>query len=244
MVLALLGGLTNVVDMPTRQAFSVEMVGREDIGNAVALNSAMFNAARVLGPAVAGLTIGAFDISTAFLIDGVSFLAVLIALLAMRQSELRLAPPIARPGSASEVVRDLREGLRYVRRTPLVLLGILVVGLVSTFGMNFQVVIPPLTEQVLHSDATGYGFLMAASGVGSLVAALYIAFSRALARRPHRRRRDPARVVASIALGLSSILLPVAGADVLRRASARSPWRRPPTRRSSSRSRTTSAAGR
>ena len=177
MLLALLGGLTNVVDMPTRQAFSVEMVGREDIGNAVALNSAMFNAARVLGPAVAGLTIGAFDISTAFLIDAVSFLAVLIALLAMRKSELRVAPLIARPTSVREVGRDLREGLSYVRRTPLVLTGILVVGLVATFGMNFQVVIPPLTEQVLHSDATGYGFLMAASGLGSLVAALYIAFS-------------------------------------------------------------------
>ncbi len=177
MILALLGGLTNVVDMPTRQAFSVEMVGREDIGNAVALNSAMFNGARVLGPAVAGITIGLFDISTAFLIDAISFLAVLIALLAMRDSELRTVPPIARPGSASDVVRDLREGLSYVRRTPIVLLGISVVGLVATFGMNFQVVIPPLTEEVLHSDATGYGFLMAASGLGSLVAALYIAFS-------------------------------------------------------------------
>jgi MFS family permease len=177
MVLAFLGGLTNVVDMPTRQSFTVELVGREDIGNAVALNSAMFNAARVLGPAVAGLTIGAFDISTAFLIDAVSFLAVLIALLAMRDSELRTVPPIARPTSAGEVFAGLREGLSYVRRTPLVLLGILTVGLVATFGMNFQVVIPPLTEELLHSDATGYGFLMAASGLGSLVAALYIAFS-------------------------------------------------------------------
>src|SRR5690349_6419431 len=71
MILALLGGLTNVVDMPTRQAFSVEMVGREDVGNAIALNSAMFNGARILGPAVAGLTIGAFDISTAFFVDAV-----------------------------------------------------------------------------------------------------------------------------------------------------------------------------
>ena len=144
LVLALLGGLTNVVDMPTRQAFSVEMVGREDIGSAVALNSAMFNAARVVGPAVAGLTIGAFDIATAFLIDAVSFLAVLVALLAMRQSELRVSPLIARPGSAGEVFTGLREGLSYVRRTPLVLLSVLVVGLVATFGMNFQVVIPPL----------------------------------------------------------------------------------------------------
>jgi MFS family permease len=153
------------------------MVGREDVGNAVALNSAMFNGARILGPAVAGLTIGAFDISTACFIDAVSFLAVLIALLAMNEQELRVVPPIARPTSVGEVVSGLREGLSYVRRTPLVLLGILVVGLVSTFGMNFQVVIPPLTEELLHSNATGYGFLMAASGVGSLVAALFIAFS-------------------------------------------------------------------
>ena len=176
-ILAFLGGLTNVVDMPTRQAFAVEMVGREDIGNAVALNSAMFNSARILGPAVAGLTIGAFDISIAFFVDAISFLAVLIALVAMRESELRPAPPMARPTSAGEVLTGLREGLSYVRRTPLVLLAVLVIGLVSTFGMNFPVVIPPFTEQVLHSDATGYGFLMAASGLGSLVAALYIAFS-------------------------------------------------------------------
>jgi predicted MFS family arabinose efflux permease len=176
-ILAFLGGLTNVVDMPTRQAFAVEMVGREDIGNAVALNSAMFNSARILGPAVAGLTIGAFDISIAFFVDAISFLAVLIALVAMRESELRPAPPMARPTSAGEVLTGLREGLSYVRRTPLVLVAVAVIGLVSTFGMNFPVIIPPFTEQVLHSDATGYGFLMAASGLGSLVAALYIAFS-------------------------------------------------------------------
>ena len=111
MALAFLGGLTNVVDMPTRQAFSVEMVGREDIRNAVALNSAMFNGARIIGPAVAGLTIGLFGVSTAFLIDAVSFLAVLLALVAMRQSELRPSPPIVRPTSTSEVVSGLREGL-------------------------------------------------------------------------------------------------------------------------------------
>jgi predicted MFS family arabinose efflux permease len=114
-----------------------------------------------------------------------------------------VAPPIVRPESASEVVRDLREGLSYVRRTPLVLLSVLVVGLVSTFGMNFQVIIPPLTEQVLHSDATGYGFLMAASGVGSLVAALYIAFS-ARARIGLIAGGAMLLGVASIALGLSN----------------------------------------
>ena len=140
MVLALLGGLTNVVDMPTRQAFSVEMVGREDIGNAVALNSAMFNAARVLGPAAAGLTIGAFDISDR---------------LPHRRGQLPRRPdraardarqraPHGRRRSrararSARCSRSCARASSYVRRTPLVLLGVTVVGLVATFGMNFQV---------------------------------------------------------------------------------------------------------
>ena len=101
--------------MPTRQAFAVEMVGHEDIGNAVALNSAMFNGARVVGPAIAGLVIGAFGVAVAFLIDGFSFLAVLVALLAMRDDELHPAARIARPESPRGVMTQLREGLAYVR---------------------------------------------------------------------------------------------------------------------------------
>jgi len=176
-VVALLLGIRNSVDMPTRQAFSVEMVGREDVGNAVALNSAMFNGARIIGPAVAGLAIGAFGLAIAFFIDAVSYLAVIGALLAMDESKLHTRPGIARPESASAVMENLREGLGYVRSTPVVLLAILVIGVVSTFGMNFSVIIPPLTQLVLHSNAAGYGFLMAAMGVGSLLAALTIAFS-------------------------------------------------------------------
>jgi len=176
-VVAALMGVRNAFDMPTRQAFAVEMVGREDIGNAVALNSAMFNGARVVGPALAGLAIGVFGVALAFLVDAISYLAVIGALLAMRDTELHARPGIARPESAAQVLENLREGLHYVRSTPLVLLAISVIGIVSTFGMNFSVIIPPLTQAVLHSDATGYGFLMAATGVGSLVAALTIAFS-------------------------------------------------------------------
>ncbi len=201
--LALLGGLTNVFDMPTRQAFSVEMVGREDIANAVALNSAMFNGARIIGPAVAGLTIGALGVSTAFLIDAVSFIAVIVALLAMREDELWSPPLMARPGSVAEVMAGLREGLRYARDARLVLLAIAVVGLVATFGMNFPVIIPALAQDVLHSDASGYGFLMAASGIGSLTAALSIAFSR---------RARPGWIVAgAIAVGLGEIALAASG---------------------------------
>ena len=175
-LLALIIGTVNSVDMPVRQAFSVEMVGREDIGNAVALNSAMFNGARVVGPAIAGLTIGAFGVAMAFVIDAASFLAVIVALALMRESELHSPAAIPHPDSFSAVMTQLREGLHYVRVTPLVLIAVLVVGLVATFGMNFSVIIPAYTTDVLNGDATAYGFLMAASGVGSLLAALWLAF--------------------------------------------------------------------
>ncbi|HYO41837.1 MAG TPA: MFS transporter [Candidatus Limnocylindrales bacterium] len=179
LVLATILGVTNAVDMPTRQAFTVEMVGREDVANAVALNSAIFNGARIIGPAIAGLTIGFFggDVSVAFLLNGLSFLAVIISYAAMRQADLQVPPAFTRPHSVREVGASLAEGLRYVRHTELVLLATVTVGLVATFGMNFGVTIPALAREVLRTDATGYGFLMTATGVGSLVAALGIAFS-------------------------------------------------------------------
>ncbi|MEI7743189.1 MAG: MFS transporter [Chloroflexota bacterium] len=178
-VMATLLGITNAVDMPTRQAFTVEMVGREDVANAIALNSAIFNMARIIGPAVAGLTIGFFggNVAPAFLLNGFSFLAVIAAYAAMRDDDLHTPPVMARAHSAREVGSQLAEGLQYVRRTDLVLLVTVTVGVVSTFGMNFGVVIPALADQVLHTDATGFGFLMTATGIGSLVAALGIAFS-------------------------------------------------------------------
>ncbi len=175
--LAALLGVTNAVDMPTRQAFAVEMVGRDDIANAIAMNSATFNAARIVGPAIAGLAIGTFGISIAFLMNGLSFLAVIVAYLYMREDDLHSPPIMVRPRSVGEVRATLAEGLRYVRATEVVLLATVVIGVVATFGMNFNVIIPALAQNVLHTDATGFGFLMAASGVGSLVAALGIAFS-------------------------------------------------------------------
>ena len=179
LVLATILGITNAVDMPTRQAFTVEMVGREDVANAVALNSAIFNGARIVGPAIAGLTIGFFggDVSAAFLINGLSFLAVIVAYAAMREGDLNHRGDYARPGSLGEVRTSLADGLRYVRRHDMVLMMTLTVGLASTFGFNFGVIIPALAKDVLGTDATGYGFLMAATGIGSLVAALGIAFS-------------------------------------------------------------------
>ena len=199
MILAALLGVTNAIDMPTRQAFSVEMVGRDDVTNAVGLNSAVFNASRVVGPAFAGLLIGAFDISIAFLLNGISYIAVIVAYLAMRPDELRQMPKIARPTTVRGVFAQLGEGWTYVRHTPLVLLSVTVVGLVATFGMNFQVLTPPLADDVLHVGAAGYGFLMAASGLGSTVVALWIAFQRRVSPR--------AIVLGAIVLGLGSIVV-------------------------------------
>jgi MFS family permease len=176
-VVAFLLGVRNAFDLPARQSFAVEMVGRDDVGNAVALNSAMFNGARVIGPAVAGITIGAVGVAAAFFIDAISYLAVIGALLAMREPDLHTRPGIGRLTTVGAALENLREGLSYVRRTRPVILSILTVGLVSTFGMNFTVVIPPFVQEVLHGDATTYGFLMAATGVGSITSALAIAFS-------------------------------------------------------------------
>ena len=199
MILGALLGTANAFDMPARQAFAVEMVGRDDVANAVGLNSAMFNGSRILGPAAAGLLIGLTDISVAFLINGLSFIAVIVAYQAMRDSELRPVATAPRPRSWSEVVANLAEGARYVRTTPIVLLAVTIVGLVATFGMNFQVLVPPLADTVLHAGASGYGFLMAASGLGSTAAALAVAF---------QHRPSPRPIAAgAIALGVGSIVL-------------------------------------
>jgi MFS family permease len=177
MVLATLLGVSNAVDMPTRQAFAVEMVGRDDVQNAVALNSALFNAARIIGPAVGGLAIGVFGIAIAFLLNGLSFVAVIVAYAVMRDEDLRSPARYHRPNSVRAVGESLADGLRYCWRSPMLLLPITLVGLASTFGMNFSVVIPSFADVVLHTDATGFGFLMAATGIGSMAAALLIAFS-------------------------------------------------------------------
>ncbi len=200
LVLAVLLGCVNAVEMPVRQSFAVEMVGREDVVNAVALNSAVFNAARVVGPAVAGITIAVFNISTAFFINGVSFLAVIAGLLLMHPEELRTPAPMARPHSVREVLASVGEGITYVRWTPSVLLPVVVVGLAATIGMNFQVTIPPFARDVLGGDSASFGFLMTASGLGSVAAALY------LATRP----RPSAWAIATGATMLGAGLLAVA----------------------------------
>ncbi len=200
-LLAILLGCANAVDMPVRQAFAYEMVGPRDVGNAVSLNSAMFNGARVIGPAVAGLTIGVFGIATAFAINAASFLAVIVGLWLMRDADLRLPRLVPRPESVRDVFVHLAEGLRFVRNTPVVLLAVVVVGLIATVGMNFTVLIPPFAANDLHSDAAGYGFLMTASGLGALGAAVALV----IGGRPR-----PVRIAGgALVLGIALVLLAV-----------------------------------
>jgi MFS family permease len=200
-VLAVLLGCANAIDMPVRQSFAYEMVGPRDVGTAVALNSAMFNGARVVGPAVAGITIGLFGIALAFALNAASFLAVIFSLAVMRDDELHKARLVPRPRSVRAVGENLVEGLRFVRDTPVVLMAVVVVALVATVGMNFSVIIPPLAQDVLHSDAAGYGFLMTASGLGALLAAVVLV----IGGKPRQIRIGAGAVV----LGVASVLLAI-----------------------------------
>jgi MFS family permease len=203
LLLAAALGCTNAIDMPVRQAFAVELVGHRDVVPAVALNSAMFNGARVLGPAAAGLAIGALGIAAAFTINALSFVAVIVALALMRDDELFAPTRIARPRDARTVVANLADGFRYIRGTSVVLLALVVVGLGATVGMNLSVLIPVYTTQVLDGDAATFGFLMAASGVGSVAAALSIAFTG---------RSGPVRIAAgAIVLGIGELALAATG---------------------------------
>jgi MFS family permease len=199
MLLAVLLGIANAVDMPVRQSFAVELVGRDEVTGAVALNSAMFNAARVVGPAAAGLAIGAFGIGPAFAINALSFLAVIVGLVAMDDRQMHLPTRIARPESVGAVLGHLKDGLRYVRQTELVLLAVVVMGTVATVGMNFSVLIPAFAADDLHSDAAGFGFLMAASGIGSLLASVRLVFGG--------RPRPFRLVTGAFLLGAASIAL-------------------------------------
>jgi MFS family permease len=199
LVLAVLLGVANAVDMPVRQAFSVELVGHDEVSPAVALNSAMFNGARVIGPALAGLAIGAFGVGPAFVINALSFLAVIIGLQMMDEGALHTPVRVERPTSPRAVIDNLAEGLAYVRRTEVVLLAVVVVSTVATVGMNFTVLIPAYAQGTLGSDAAGYGFLMAASGIGSLLAAMRLVFGG--------RPRPIRLATGAILLGVASILL-------------------------------------
>jgi predicted MFS family arabinose efflux permease len=168
-ILAGLIGVVNALDMPTRQSFLVEMVGREDLLNAMALNSATFNAARVVGPAIGGLLIARYGIALAFLLNAISFLAVVISLAAVQ------AGSEPRPRRGTTIREELADGIRYATRTPQVALILGLVFAVSTFAMNHGVLVPLYAREVLHEGVHVFGLLMASLGAGAVAGAIAIA---------------------------------------------------------------------
>jgi len=182
-LLALAQGAAAALDNPTRQAFASELVGPDLIGNAVGLNSASFNAARLIGPAVAGVVIGAWGTGPAFGVNALSFAAVILSLTRLRVAELHPAP-LRRGGGA------IREGIGYVRRRPDIMLLMFIVFMLGTFGMNFQLTMALMATTVFGRGAEEYGLLGSIMAIGSLSAALLSA-----------RRAQPRLRVLLLALG-------------------------------------------
>ncbi len=192
MVLAVLQGIVNAFDTPARQAFAVHMVeGSQDLPNAIAINSMMFNAARLVGPMVAGIIIATSNEGVCFLVDGVSYLAVIASLLAMRVAET--------PARTEHTLlwRELREGFGYAMGFDPIRRLLALVATASLLGMPYLVLLPVIARDVLHGGAHVYGFLASASGLGALCAALYLASRRSV--------RGLGRVI-----GLSGVLFGVA----------------------------------
>ena len=161
-------GFANVVDQPARQSFIMELVGRADVSSAVSLNSAGFNLARIVGPAVAGLVIGRFGVAPTFFINGLGFIFVIVALLRMETSGAPSAAPRA------SILEEIMEGVRYAAHTPRLRLAIALVFVISLCVFNFSVYVPLLAKNVLGLGAEGFGFLMASLGVGAVAGALTV----------------------------------------------------------------------
>jgi MFS family permease len=168
-VLAAVLGLNNTFENPARQSFVLELVGRDHLRNAVSLNSVMVNVARAIGPAAAGLIIAAGGIGFCFLLNAASFVAVVVSLLRLDVSALSPSPPEVRSRG------QLREGFRYVARTPSIGIPLAMMALIGCFVYEFQVVLPVLAKHDLHGGPQTYGFITAAMGAGAIVGGLYVA---------------------------------------------------------------------
>lgn len=168
-LLSALLGIVNAFDIPCRQAFVVDMVGRDDLQNAIALNSSMFNAARLVGPAVAGATVAAVGEDWCFFINGVSFCAVIVSLLSMRN------PTFVKMPREQSIMALMREGLGFAVKARPIRAVLLLVGAMSLLGMPYTVLMPIFADHILGGGAQHYGVLLSASGLGAMLAALVLA---------------------------------------------------------------------
>lgn len=216
-VLAALFGTVTALDLPARQAFVTDMVGKADLFNAIALNSAVFNGARIAGPAAAGLLVARYGVAPAFFLNAASFLAVLTALVAIRTEGA------ARPAAGTTMAQEVRAGVRYAVRTPLIALILSLVLAVSMFVVNYGVLVPLLAREVFHQGAEAFGFLMAALGAGALAGAVGVA-TLGRSRPPLAAVVAPALVLCAATAALAvvhrvglaaAVLFVIGGAQIL-----------------------------
>ena len=179
-LIAVVTGCVTVLDTPVRQAFTIQMVGRDELPNAIALNSSLFNASRIVGPAIAGGLIALFGVGICFLINALSFLAVIGALWLMRVDQLF---PIGRDATHQNLVRETLAGLKFAWRAPVIRTVLLMLVVISTLGVNFNVLLPVLVSRTLESGPQVFGILSALFGFGALAGAL---FSASLGRASRR----------------------------------------------------------
>ena len=198
-VLAGLLGVVNLFDNPARQTFVMEMVGREDLPNAVSLNSVVMNASRVVGPAIGGLVIVLFGLGICFFVNAVSYVAVLIGLAMMRVADLHRTPPVERARG------QVRDGLRYVWRTPPLRNTLIAMAVIGIFAYNFSVTLALLAKVTFHGGAGTYALLTSCMGVGAIIGGLFAA---------HRAKPTP-RLLHTLALVFGVLLCGVAFAPSL-----------------------------
>jgi MFS family permease len=180
LLLATLLGIASAFDIPMRQAFIVEMVGKDDLMNAIALNSSLFNGARVIGPAIAGLLIGTVGIAWCYFLNGLSYLAVIAGLLLMK------LPDNPRPAKTTSAWTGFREVLTYLRGDRRLRVLMMLTATISVFGFPYIAMLPVFARDVLHRGATGYGALTSSIGGGAVIGALGIALAAARIRSPGR----------------------------------------------------------
>ena len=198
LIIAALLGLSNTWDMPTRQAFMIELVGKEDLMNAIVLNSSIFNAARILGPTVAGLVIAKLGMNLCFFLNALSFVPV-IAGIAM----IRLAnQPPSRLTTDAKPGHEIKVGLNYVIKTPVILAPMILLAVINVFALNFNVLIPLYARSVFKIGAQGFGLLMAANGVGAVAGSLILA-----AQSKNKIPKYKTLVISAIGICISELLI-------------------------------------
>ena len=170
LVLATLMGIVNTLDMPTRQSFVIELVGKNDLMNAIALNSSVFNLARIIGPALAGIVMGIWGLTVCFYANAISFGAVIISLLLINPEHVQ-----ALHEPKGNIFRQIGDGLKYVAKTPILLETILTTAIVGAFAFNTSVLVPVFAKEILGQKETGFGLLMSLMGIGSFLGAMTMA---------------------------------------------------------------------